>query len=121
MEKWHTIACFKRLWLKSQARVPEARPWPFHLLGASHLSYPFLVPQELSGRKGEGSEESSQRCKEPQDIIAIPGLDESSEEDRLTVARARKIERFLSQPGNAISPMQPWETGLIRAQASDTT
>ena len=32
------------------------------------------------------------------DIIAILGLDELSEEDRLTVARARKIERFLSQP-----------------------
>ncbi|KAJ4699720.1 ATP synthase subunit beta, chloroplastic [Melia azedarach] len=38
-----------------------------------------------------------QRYKELQDIIAILGLDELSEEDRLTVARARKIERFLSQ------------------------
>ncbi|KAL7605997.1 hypothetical protein Lser_V15G18998 [Lactuca serriola] len=39
-----------------------------------------------------------QRYKELQDIIAILGLDELSEEDRLTVARARKIERFLPQP-----------------------
>jgi F-type H+-transporting ATPase subunit beta len=39
-----------------------------------------------------------QRYKELQDIIAILGLDELSEDDRLTVARARKIERFLSQP-----------------------
>ena len=39
-----------------------------------------------------------QRYKELQDIIAILGLDELSEEDRLTVARARKVERFLSQP-----------------------
>lgn len=39
-----------------------------------------------------------QRYKELQDIIAILGLDELSEEDRATVARARKIERFLSQP-----------------------
>jgi F-type H+-transporting ATPase subunit beta len=39
-----------------------------------------------------------QRYKELQDIIAILGLDELSEEDRKTVARARKIERFLSQP-----------------------
>lgn len=39
-----------------------------------------------------------QRYKELQDIIAILGLDELSEEDRLIVARARKIERFLSQP-----------------------
>jgi F-type H+/Na+-transporting ATPase subunit beta len=39
-----------------------------------------------------------QRYKELQDIIAILGLDELSEEDRLLVARARKVERFLSQP-----------------------
>ena len=36
--------------------------------------------------------------KELQDIIAILGLDELSEEDRLTVNRARKVQRFLSQP-----------------------
>jgi F-type H+-transporting ATPase subunit beta len=42
--------------------------------------------------------ETLQRYKELQDIIAILGLDELSEEDRLTVARARKVERFLSQP-----------------------
>jgi F-type H+-transporting ATPase subunit beta len=39
-----------------------------------------------------------QKYKELQDIIAILGLDELSEDDRLTVARARKVERFLSQP-----------------------
>ena len=39
-----------------------------------------------------------QKYKELQDIIAILGLDELSEEDRRTVDRARKIERFLSQP-----------------------
>jgi F-type H+-transporting ATPase subunit beta len=42
--------------------------------------------------------ETLQRYKELQDIIAILGLDELSEEDKLTVARARKVERFLSQP-----------------------
>jgi len=42
--------------------------------------------------------ETLQRYKELQDIIAILGLDELSEEDKLVVARARKIERFLSQP-----------------------
>jgi F-type H+-transporting ATPase subunit beta len=42
--------------------------------------------------------ETLQRYKELQDIIAILGLDELSEEDRLTVSRARKVERFLSQP-----------------------
>ncbi len=39
-----------------------------------------------------------QKYKELQDIIAILGMDELSEEDKLTVARARKIQRFLSQP-----------------------
>jgi F-type H+-transporting ATPase subunit beta len=43
-------------------------------------------------------QEVLQRYKELQDIIAILGMDELSEEDRMTVARARKIERFLSQP-----------------------
>merc|ERR1711975_206275 len=42
--------------------------------------------------------ETLQRYKELQDIIAILGIDELSEEDRQTVARARKVERFLSQP-----------------------
>ena len=41
-----------------------------------------------------------QRYKELKDIIAILGMDELSEEDKMTVARARKIERFLSQPFN---------------------
>jgi F-type H+-transporting ATPase subunit beta len=39
-----------------------------------------------------------QRYKELQDIIAILGMDELSEDDKLVVARARKIQRFLSQP-----------------------
>ncbi len=46
----------------------------------------------------QGVKQTLQRYKELQDIIAILGLDELSEEDRLTVGRARKIERFLSQP-----------------------
>ncbi|MGA0562046.1 F0F1 ATP synthase subunit beta [Ancylobacter sp. VNQ12] len=43
-------------------------------------------------------QQTLQRYKSLQDIIAILGMDELSEEDKLTVARARKIERFLSQP-----------------------
>jgi F-type H+-transporting ATPase subunit beta len=39
-----------------------------------------------------------QRYKDLQDIIAILGIDELSEEDKITVARARKVQRFLSQP-----------------------
>lgn len=56
------------------------------IVGKEHYSTAQAVKQTL------------QRYKELQDIIAILGLDELSEEDRLTVARARKIERFLSQP-----------------------
>jgi F-type H+-transporting ATPase subunit beta len=39
-----------------------------------------------------------QRYKELQDIIAILGMDELSDEDKLTVTRARKVQRFMSQP-----------------------
>jgi F-type H+/Na+-transporting ATPase subunit beta len=46
----------------------------------------------------ENVKETLQRYKELQDIIAILGIDELSEDDRLIVARARKVERFLSQP-----------------------
>ena len=43
-------------------------------------------------------QEILQRYRDLQDIIAILGFDELSEDDKLTVARARKIQRFLSQP-----------------------
>jgi F-type H+-transporting ATPase subunit beta len=43
-------------------------------------------------------QETLQRYKDLQDIIAILGMDELSEDDKLTVARARKMQRFLSQP-----------------------
>jgi F-type H+-transporting ATPase subunit beta len=49
-------------------------------------------------RVAQGVKETLQRYKELQDIIAILGLDELSEEDRELVKRARKIEKFLSQP-----------------------
>ena len=45
-----------------------------------------------------GVQEILQRYKELQDIIAILGMEELSDEDRLTVDRARKVQRFLSQP-----------------------
>ncbi|WP_050886513.1 F0F1 ATP synthase subunit beta, partial [Bradyrhizobium sp. STM 3843] len=56
------------------------------VVGDEHYSTARMVQQIL------------QRYKSLQDIIAILGMDELSEEDKLTVARARKIERFLSQP-----------------------
>jgi F-type H+-transporting ATPase subunit beta len=56
------------------------------IVGAAH----YAVAQRIK--------ETLQRYKELQDIIAILGIDELSEDDRLVVARARKVERFLSQP-----------------------
>jgi len=49
-------------------------------------------------RVARGVQQVLQRYKELQDIIAILGMDELSEDDKLTVSRARKIQRFLSQP-----------------------
>jgi len=60
-----------------------------------------LQPNIVTGTHYEIAEsvkETLQRYKELQDIIAILGIDELSEDDKLTVARARKVERFLSQP-----------------------
>jgi F-type H+-transporting ATPase subunit beta len=48
-----------------------------------------------------------------QDIIAILGMDELSEEDKLTVARARKIQRFLSQPFQVKSYEMNWAASGI--------
>jgi F-type H+-transporting ATPase subunit beta len=56
------------------------------------------IVSEIHYELAETVKETLQRYKELQDIIAILGIDELSEEDRLTVARARKVERFLSQP-----------------------
>nr|YP_010215327.1 ATP synthase CF1 subunit beta [Thalassiosira profunda]UBQ34808.1 ATP synthase CF1 subunit beta [Thalassiosira profunda] len=63
----------------------------------STMLQPGIVTEEHY-QVAETVKETLQRYKELQDIIAILGIDELSEEDRLTVARARKVERFLSQP-----------------------
>jgi F-type H+-transporting ATPase subunit beta len=67
--------------LASSSRILDPR-----IIGAEHYNVARQVKQIL------------QRYKDLQDIIAILGIDELSEEDRLAVARARKIQRFLSQP-----------------------
>jgi F-type H+-transporting ATPase subunit beta len=63
----------------------------------STMLQPWIVGEKHYG-VAQQIKRTLQRYKELQDIIAILGLDELSEEDRLIVARARKIERFLSQP-----------------------
>ncbi len=63
----------------------------------SRILDPNVVGQEHY-EVARGAQVTLQKYKDLQDIIAILGMDELSEEDQLTVARARKIQRFLSQP-----------------------
>ena len=63
----------------------------------STMLQPGIVSEEHY-EVAENVKQTLQRYKELQDIIAILGIDELSEQDRLVVARARKVERFLSQP-----------------------
>lgn len=71
-----------------------------------------ILDPEIVGREhyevATGVQEILQRYKDLQDIIAILGIDELSDEDRLIVARARKVQRFLSQPFFVAEPF----TGL---------
>src|SRR5206468_9430166 len=63
----------------------------------SRILDPRIVGDEHYG-VARGVQKILQRYKDLQDIIAILGMDELSEDDKLTVYRARKIQRFLSQP-----------------------
>ena len=67
------------------------------LTSTSRILDPAIVGEEHY-RVARGVQATLQRYKELQDIIAILGMEELSEEDKLTVARARKIQRFCSQP-----------------------
>jgi len=79
--------------LASKGIYPAVDP----LDSTSTMLQPSIVGEEHYAT-AQNVKETLQRYKELQDIIAILGLDELSEEDRQTVARARKVERFLSQP-----------------------
>ena len=68
-----------------------------HLNSTSRILDPRVVGDEHY-RVARDVQRILQAYKSLQDIIAILGMDELSEEDKLTVARARKIQRFLSQP-----------------------
>ena len=67
------------------------------LESTSRILDPRVVGEEHY-KVARGVQEVLQKYKELQDIIAMLGMDELSEEDKLTVSRARKIQRFLSQP-----------------------
>jgi F-type H+-transporting ATPase subunit beta len=79
--------------LASKGIYPAVDP----LDSTSTMLQPWILGNEHYDT-AQGVKQTLQRYKELQDIIAILGLDELSEEDRLVVARARKVERFLSQP-----------------------
>ena len=71
---------------------------------------PLIIGQEHY-EVARGVQSVLQRYKELKDIIAILGMDELSEEDKLTVSRARKIERFLSQPFH-VAEVFTWSPGI---------
>jgi F-type H+-transporting ATPase subunit beta len=79
--------------IAEQAIYPAVDP----LASASRILDPLIVGEEHYG-VARGVQQVLQRYKDLQDIIAILGIDELSEDDKLTVARARKIQRFFSQP-----------------------
>ncbi|NLG68352.1 MAG: F0F1 ATP synthase subunit beta [Firmicutes bacterium] len=82
-----------------ERRIAERGIYPAvdPLASTSRLLAPEIVGEEHY-RVARGVQQVLQRYKELQDIIAILGMEELSDEDKLIVARARKIERFLSQP-----------------------
>jgi F-type H+-transporting ATPase subunit beta len=79
--------------LAEQALFPAVDP----LVSASKMLQPDLVGQDHYD-VARGVQEVLQRYKELQDIIAILGIDELSDEDKLVVSRARRIQKFLTQP-----------------------
>lgn len=79
--------------IAAMAIFPAVHP----LTSTSRILDPAIVGEEHYG-VARGVQSTLQRFRELQDIIAILGMDELSEEDKLVVSRARKIQRFLSQP-----------------------
>jgi F-type H+-transporting ATPase subunit beta len=73
------------------------------LTSTSRILDPAIVGEEHY-RVARGVQSTLQRYKELQDIIAILGMEELSEEDKLTVNRARKVQRFCSQPFHVAEP-----------------
>ncbi len=79
--------------IMEQGLYPAVDP----LTSTSRILDPNIVGEEHHG-VARGVQQVLQRYKDLQDVIAILGIEELSEEDKLTVARARRIQRFLSQP-----------------------
>ncbi len=120
--KWGSITSIQAIYVPADDYTDPAPATTFgHLDATTELSRPIaelgiypavdplsstssILAPEIIGEEhykvARGVQETLQKYKELQDIIAILGMDELSPEDRLTVDRARKVQKFLSQPFN---------------------
>ncbi|WP_053373762.1 F0F1 ATP synthase subunit beta [Paenibacillus sp. FJAT-27812] len=87
------------------------------LASSSRILSPSVLGEEHYN-VAQGVKKILQRYKELQDIIAILGMDELSEEDKLTVSRARKIQLFLSQPFHVAEPFTGIEGKYVPVKES---
>ena len=85
------------------------------LTSNSRILDPLIVGEDHYNA-ARGVQEVLQRYKELQDIIAILGFEELSEEDKVTVNRARRIQRFLSQPMSVAEAFTGQEGKYVRVQ-----
>jgi F-type H+-transporting ATPase subunit beta len=97
--------------LSEQGLYPAVDP----LASSSRILDPAVVGEDHY-RVARGVQRVLQRYKDLQDIIAILGIDELSDEDKLTVARARKIQRFLTQPFFVAEPFTGREGRYVKIE-----
>ena len=97
--KAHKAASLYAFFFLSNLKISELGIYPAvdPLDSTSRMLSPHILGEEHYNT-ARGVQKVLQNYKNLQDIIAILGMDELSEDDKLTVARARKIQRFLSQP-----------------------
>ena len=100
--------------LRSSASIPAVDP----LASTSRILDPRILGEEHY-TVARAVKEILQRYKDLQDIIAILGIDELSEDDKVTVTRARKIQRFFSQPFH-VAEQFTGRPGTLCVQLEDT-
>src|SRR5207237_7992474 len=85
------------------------------LASTSRILTPRVVGQEHYD-VAQGVKKILQRYKDLQDIIAILGIDELSEDDKITVGRARKVQKFLSQPFHVAEQFTGYKGRYVKVQ-----
>src|SRR5207237_2095386 len=85
------------------------------LASTSRILTPRVVGQDHYD-VAQGVKRILQRYKDLQDIIAILGIDELSEDDKITVARARKVQKFLSQPFHVAEQFTGYKGRYVKIQ-----